>query len=133
MGWAAGAVVGAAAGGGGAALAIVGDGAMHMQDEINTAVRYGIPAIWVVLNDAGLGIVRAGMRANGWGRHDADFPPTDFAAVARAKGAAGLRVTSERELDAALVLAAQAERPFVLDVVIDQEAAPPIGARARRR
>lgn len=132
MGNAAGAVLGAAASCGDRALAIVGDGAMLMQDEINTAVRYGLRATWVVLNDAGMGIVRAGMRSSGWGCHDADFPETDFAAVARARGADGVRVTREGDLDAALLRALNAGGPFVVDVVIDRGAAPPIGARAGR-
>lgn len=131
MGNAGAAVVGAASGRGGAAAAICGDGSLHMQDEINTAVRYGIRAIWIVLNDAGLGIVRAGMTANGR-THDADYPPTDFAAVARAKGAQARRVASAGELDAALEAAAQADGPFLLDVVIDPAARPPIGVRDKR-
>ena len=133
MGSAGAAVVGAASGRGGAAAAICGDGSMHMQDEINTAVRYGIHAIWIVLNDAGLGVVRAGMRASGWPLHDADYPPTDFAAVARAKGAGAARVTREQDLDAALLAAIEAEAPFLVDVVIDPTVAPPIGARTKRR
>jgi acetolactate synthase I/II/III large subunit len=128
MGAAAAAVVGAA-GCGGRALALVGDGALHMQDEINAAVRYGIGAIWVVLNDSGLGIVRTGMRLDGYGEHDADYPPTDFAAVARAKGADGIRVERASELYAALERALDATGPFVVDVVIDPDVVAPIGAR----
>jgi acetolactate synthase-1/2/3 large subunit len=132
MGSAGAAVVGAASGRGGPAAAICGDGSLHMQDEINTAVHYGLRAIWIVLNDGGLGIVRAGMRAAGWPRHDADYPATDFAAVARAKGADAVRVTAERELDAALLAALEADGPFLVDVLIDPTAAPPIGARTKR-
>jgi acetolactate synthase-1/2/3 large subunit len=132
MGSAGAIVVGAASARRGPALALVGDGSMHMQDEINTAVRYKIPAIWVVLNDSGLGIVRAGMRANGRPNHDASYPDTDFAAVALAKGAAAVRVTRQDQLDDALQAAVLAGGPFLVDVVIDQSAAPPIGARARR-
>jgi acetolactate synthase-1/2/3 large subunit len=132
MGIAGAAVVGAASGRGGAAAAICGDGSMHMQDEISTAVRYGLRAIWIVMNDDGLGIVRAGMRANGRLEHDADYPPTDFAAVARAKGAEAVRVTSARGLVAALRYAVAAEGPFLVDVAVDPAVAPPIGARADR-
>ena len=132
MGSAGAIVVGAASGRGGPAAAICGDGSMHMQDEISTAVAYGAHAIWIVLNDSGLGIVRSGMRRNGRTLHDADYPPTDFAAVAYAKGADGVRVTSPDDLDAALHRAVAADGPFVVDVVIDQSAVPPIGARARR-
>jgi acetolactate synthase-1/2/3 large subunit len=128
MGAAAAAVIGAA-GRGGRALAIVGDGALHMQDELNAAVGYGIGAIWVVLNDSGLGIVRTGMRLDGYREHDADYPPTDFAAVARAKGADGIRVERACELDAALERALDASGPFVVDVVIDPDVVAPIGAR----
>jgi acetolactate synthase-1/2/3 large subunit len=132
MGSAGAAVVGAASGRRGPAAAISGDGSMHMQDEINTAVHYGIHAIWIVLNDGGLGIVRSGMRANGWPLHDADYPATDFAAVARNKGADGVRVTAEGELDGALAAAIEAKGPFLVDVVIDPSAGPPIGARTKR-
>lgn len=132
MGSAGAIVVGMASGRGGPAAAICGDGSMHMQDEISTAVRYGIPAIWIVLNDSGLGIVRAGMRRNGRVLHDADYPPADFAAIARAKGAAGVRVTAAAALDDALRQAVQHGGPFVVDVVIDQSVAPPIGQRGRR-
>ncbi|MDX6720551.1 MAG: acetolactate synthase large subunit [Solirubrobacteraceae bacterium] len=130
MGNAAGAVIGMAAARRGPALAIVGDAAMHMQDEINTAAQYGIRAIWVVLNDSGMGIVREGTRKWDWPRHEADFPATDFAAVAEAKRATGLRVTSEEDLDAILQQAVDAAGPVLIDVIIDQEAAPPIEARA---
>lgn len=132
MGSAGAVVVGAASGRGGPAAAICGDGSMHMQDEINTAVAYGIRAIWIVLNDAGLGIVRAGMRANGRTLHDADYPPTDFAAVARNKGADGVRVNREADLVAALVAAVHADGPFLVDVLVEPAAVPPIGARTKR-
>lgn len=132
MGSAGAAVVGAASGRGGPAAAICGDGALHMQDEINTAVRYGIRALWIVLNDGGLGIVRTGMEKAGWPAHDADYPETDFAAVARAKGAQALRVEHESDLDEALAAAVDASGPFVLDVVVDRRAAAPLGARAKR-
>jgi acetolactate synthase-1/2/3 large subunit len=132
MGQAGAAVVGAASGRGGPAAAICGDGSLHMQDEISTAVRYGIPAIWIVLNDSGLGIVRAGMRLNNRPLHDADFPPANFADVARAKGARAVRVTSADDLDAALRAALEANGPFVVDVLVDQDAVPPIEARTKR-
>jgi acetolactate synthase I/II/III large subunit len=132
MGFAGAAVVGAASARGAVAMAICGDASLHMTDELSTAVRYGIPAVWVVLNDAGLGIVRNGMKANGRLIHDADYPPADFAAVARAKGAQAIRVEDEGDLDAALLRALEAGGPFVVDVAIDPEAVGPMGARTRR-
>jgi acetolactate synthase-1/2/3 large subunit len=125
-------VVGAAAARGGPALAICGDGSMHMQDEMGTAVRYGIHAIWVVLGDSAMGIVKTGMERTGRPVHDADYPATDFAAVARAKGAQGVRVEREEDLDWALQAAVDSGGPFVVDVAIRGSARVPIGARAKR-
>lgn len=127
------AVLGFAIGRDGPALAIVGDHAMQMEDEINTAVAYGIHAIWLVINDSGMGIVERGMATDGWPYRDTAFPPTDFAAVAVAKGARGRRVTREEDLDDALREAIAAAGPFVIDVVVDATAAAPIGARTGKR
>jgi acetolactate synthase-1/2/3 large subunit len=132
MGSAGAAVVGAAAARGGPAAAICGDGSLHMQDELNSAVSYGIRAIWIVLNDSGMGIVRAGMRGAGRTPHDVDFPPTDFAAVAGAKGVEAASVESEDDLDATLERARDARGPFLVDVVIDRSAVPPLGDRTKR-
>lgn len=133
IGTAAAAVVGFALEDGGPALAIVGDHGMQAEDEVTTAVKYGIHAIWVVLNDSSMGIVEHGMRADGWPHRDTAFPPTDFAALAVAKGAGGRRVTREEDLDDALLEAIAADGPFVLDLVIDGEAVAPIGARMGMR
>jgi acetolactate synthase-1/2/3 large subunit len=132
MGFAGAAVVGAAMARGGPVCALCGDAAMHMQDEINTAVKYGIPSIWVILSNGGPSIVRFGMEANGRPEHDGFYPDTDFAAVAIAKGAQGLRVTREEELEGALRTALAAGGPFVVDVVVDPTIAPPIAARTGR-
>jgi acetolactate synthase-1/2/3 large subunit len=132
MGMAGAAVVGAASSTGGPVVALCGDGSVHMHDEIGTAVSYGLPAVWVVLNDDGLGIVRHGMRRNGNLTHDADYPPTDFAAVARAKGAQAARVTCAHSLGRVLRQALVAGGPFLIDVVVDPSVAPPLGLRAAR-
>jgi acetolactate synthase-1/2/3 large subunit len=132
MGFAGAAALGAAAGRGGRAAALVGDGSLHMQDEINAAVRYGIRVIFIVLNDSQMGIVSAGMRATGREPEDTAYPPTDFAAVADAKGAKGIRVTSEDDLDEAFRAACKATGPIVLDVLVDPSVAPPIATRTNR-
>lgn len=68
---------------------------------------------------------------DGWRETDTHFPPTDFAAVAVAKGARGRRVTREEHLDEALREAIEAEGPFVVDVVVDRKVRRPIDARTR--
>jgi len=131
MGHATTGVVGVVRSGRRRAVAIVGDGAMLMHGEVSTAVRYGFPAVWIVLNDRRYGVVEHGMRASGFEPVETALPDTDFALVARGVGALGARVDREAELEAAIVAALDAERPFVLDVLIDPSERAPISSRIR--
>jgi acetolactate synthase I/II/III large subunit len=128
MGQAAAGVLGAALGHAGKAVALLGDGAMLMQNEINTAATYGINAVWIVLNDARYGMIAQGMEAIGWQPFETDFSPANFVTIARGMGGDGVSVELESELDAALAQALSAKGPFVIDVAIDRdEVAPAIG------
>jgi acetolactate synthase-1/2/3 large subunit len=128
MGQAAAGVLGAALGGRRKAFAILGDGAMLMQNEISTAATYGIDAVWLVLNDARYGMIAQGMESIGWQPFETDFPCADFLAIARAMGGDGARVQHETQLDVALRRALRAKGPFVIDVATDRtETAPAIG------
>ncbi len=119
MGHAVGGVLGAAIGSGQKAVAIAGDGAMLMLNEINTAVAYGIDAVWIVLNDARYGMIEEGMKAVQWTPFACDIPRSDFVAIARAMGADGVRVETEAQLGEALAAAMRASGPFVVDVRMD--------------
>ena len=130
MGHCAAGVVGAAFAGDRTAVAIVGDGAMLMNNEVNTAVKLGAPAIWIVLNDSRYNMCEQGMAVLGL-HADARMPEVDFAMLAKALGAAGEIVASELELDAALETAITAKGPFVLDVRIDPASLAPSMARNR--
>jgi acetolactate synthase-1/2/3 large subunit len=130
MGHAAAGVVGAALAGAGRAVAVVGDGAMLMHNEINTAVKYRARAAWIVLNDGRYGMCEQGMAMLGL-TADARFPEVDFVAFARAQGADGVRVADPRDLDAALRQALRADGPFVVDVLVDPTALAPANSRNR--
>ncbi|MCI0572801.1 MAG: thiamine pyrophosphate-dependent enzyme [Myxococcaceae bacterium] len=118
-------VVGTALATGRKAVAVVGDGAMLMGTELHSAVQYRAKAVWVVLNDARYNMVEQGMRALGYTPLETAMPPVDFRAMARACGAAGVRVTREEELVHALEAALAASGPFVVDVETDpRETAP---------
>jgi acetolactate synthase-1/2/3 large subunit len=93
-------------------------------------VKFRAPAVWVVLNDARYGMCEQGMAALGMVA-DAAFPEVDFAALARAQGAGGVRVETERDLEGALEQAMAAAGPFVVDVRIDPSRMAPTGARNR--
>ena len=124
-------VVGAALVRQGKAVALVGDGAMLMNNEVSTAVKYGIPAIWIVLNDSNYNMCHQGMALQGFKKVDTDIPPTNFAQIAHGLGAEGIRVTSEADLETALVQAMTANIPCVVDVVIDRHRPAPIGGRVK--
>jgi len=122
-------VVGAALAGHGKAVALVGDGAMLMNNEISTAVAYGAPAVWIVLNDAQYGITDQAMRAQGLAPVETQLPRVDFVAFARSMGADGVRVAEEAGLEAGLEAALAAPGPFVVDVWIDRTEVSPVVAR----
>jgi acetolactate synthase-1/2/3 large subunit len=128
MGQAVAGVVGAAIGRDGKAVAIVGDGAMLMNSEVSTAVAHRVPAVWVVLNDARYGMIEQGMAALGL-PFATPIPPCDFAAIARAMGASGIRVEREADLPGALEAAMASPGPFVVDVVVDPTELAPSMAR----
>ncbi len=128
MGHAAAGVVGAALATGRKAVAVVGDGALLMTNEINSAVKFGARAVWVVLNDGRYGMCAQGMETLGLSA-DAEIPQVDFAAFARAQGANATRVDHEVQLDAALAEAMAAEGPFVVDVRIDPRCKAPASQR----
>lgn len=122
-------VVGAALASGKPAVAIVGDGAMLMSNEVSTAVAHKANAKWIVLNDASYGMVRHGMVAVGLDPTDSDMPATNFELLALALGATGLRVRDESQLDATLERMLAIPGPVIVDVAIDPGPAPSFGRR----
>lgn len=123
-------VVGAALGRNGKALVLAGDGAMLMNNEINTAVAYDAQAVWIVLNDARYGLTEHGLEALGIGPIETRLPLTNFALFAQSQGASGRIVDRESDLEDALREALEARGPFVLDVRIDpNDVAPMLATR----
>ena len=112
-------------------VAIVGDGAMLMNSEISTAVKYQLPAVWIVLNDGRYNMCEQGNRAQNLLGADTKLPATDFTMIARGLGAKAINVTQESELEAALLQAMAATVPFVIDVLIDPNRPAPIGGRIK--
>lgn len=102
---------------------------MLMNNEINTAVKYHIPAVWIVLNDARYNMCYQGMALLGLKGADALIPQADFVMLARSLGADGVRVERESEIRAALEQAIAAPGPFVVDVLIDPSRPAPSKGR----
>lgn len=111
------------------AVAVVGDGAFLMQNEISTAAAIRADAIWIVLNDARYGMCDQGLRCLGYPPADLQFPEVDFLALARSMGADGVRVWRESQVADALEWAMRSRGPFVVDVIIDPDELAPVADR----
>jgi acetolactate synthase-1/2/3 large subunit len=107
-------------------VAIVGDGAMLMNNELNTAAQYAADVVWIVLNDAQLALNQHSMAALGMRPIETQMPRTDFAAFARSQGANGISVKNELELADAIERALAMRGPVVVDVATDRNAVPPV-------
>jgi len=129
MGAAATGVIGAALALGSKAVAVLGDGAMLMQNEMSTAVAHQLPVVWIVLNDGQYGMVHHGMSAHDLHTGESRFPEANFWLYARSVGCDGVRVVEERQLDGALKKALEATGPYVVDVVVDPTVPPPLITR----
>ena len=109
-------------------VALCGDsGFLMVSHVVATAVEYGIPVTWVVWNNCGYGVVRPG----GYGlvsrfkRHaTGELLSPDYATLARAYGADGIRVDEPGQLGDALEAAIGSDRPTVVDVVVDPVPVP---------
>ncbi len=104
-------------------ISVNGDGAFGINAmEIDTAVRHGAKAVFIVSNNAAWNIERYDQEANYGGRVVGTMlRHSDYAAMARALGAHGERVEDPGDLPAALARALD-HAPAVLDVVTSQAA-----------
>ena len=115
-------------------VAMVGDGSFLMNGfEVATAVNHNIPVVWVVFNNAMLGMVYHGRRLFKKPIPDgipSRFNRVDFAMVAKGLGARGIHIDKENPITPKLAQKIIASRqPTVLDVWIDEEIVPPIHSR----
>jgi acetolactate synthase-1/2/3 large subunit len=102
-------------------ISVNGDGAFGINAmEIDTAVRHGAKAIFIVSNNAAWNIERLDQEMNYGGRVvGTTLRHSDYAAMARALGAHGERVEKPEELAGALKRAL-ANAPALVDVVTSQ-------------
>jgi acetolactate synthase I/II/III large subunit len=102
------------------AVALCGDGGFAMtMAELETAIRTGASPVAVVFDNRSYGTIAMHQRREGREPLATDLGPIDFAAVARACGAQGGRVTRDAEFEPALRDALAAGRAAVLHLEID--------------
>jgi acetolactate synthase-1/2/3 large subunit len=116
---------------------ITGDGCMQMHGiEVQTAARYRLPIVYVVINNSALGNVW--LRARQYGPLPAELtsvPDHDWAAFARALGAQGFTMRDPAQLEATFQQALAAGTTALVDVKADKDCPTPVydfsaGARA---
>lgn len=103
-------------------IALVGDGGFAMtMAELETAVREHARVIVLCFDNQRYGTIRMWQERRGTGVGVAtELGPIDFAAVARALGARGVRIESDAELEPALRQALAEDRPTVLQLTLDR-------------
>lgn len=108
-------------------IAIIGDGAfMMVLQEMETAVRYRIPVVVVVMNNFCFANVKEKqMREYGGRVIGSQYANPDFAQLARLFGAHGDRIDRAEEILPALTRALRSDVPTVLDVMIDPSVSLP--------
>ena len=107
------------------AIAVTGDGALGINAmEIDTAVRHGAPIVVIVSNNQAWNIERYDQEQNYGLVVGTELGDNDYAALGRALGAYGEKVTDAAELPDALKRAL-AHAPAVVDVDTTRDAVSP--------
>ncbi|MCB1776301.1 MAG: thiamine pyrophosphate-binding protein, partial [Candidatus Competibacteraceae bacterium] len=115
-------------------VALVGDGGFGQNPALlATAVEENIPVVWVVMNNFAFGTI-AGLQKAHYGttlgtifRKDGKPYQADFAAVARAYGAEGVKIESADQFKGVLEQAVRSGKPFVIDVAMKNNPVPTTG------
>jgi acetolactate synthase-1/2/3 large subunit len=119
-------------------IAVVGDGGFQMTNqELATAIQYGLPVKILIMNNGYLGMVRQWQEMfydRTYSEVDISVAP-DFVKLAEAYGAAGFRAERPSELRSVLNDAINHNGVAVVDIVVSKEEnvfpIVPAGANAR--
>ncbi|AHH98046.1 pyruvate dehydrogenase [Kutzneria albida] len=104
-------------------VTLSGDGGFSMlMGDFLTLVQYDLPVKVVLFNNSSLGMVDLEMMVAGMQPHATRYQGTDYAAIARAAGAHGIRVEDPHEVRRALEEALSHKGPALVDVVTDPNA-----------
>lgn len=102
-------------------VALVGDGGLAMTlAELETAVREQARIVVLCFDNERYGTIRMHQEREATGTHATDLGRIDFAAVARACGARGVRVETDEAFEPALRAALAADRLTLLHLQLDR-------------
>ncbi|WP_292388924.1 acetolactate synthase large subunit [Methanosarcina sp. UBA5] len=101
-------------------LAICGDGGFMMNcQELETAIRYGIPVVVLILNDNGFGFIKWKQKKMHFENFGLDYGNPDFSLFARSFGAVGIRIKEDDDLTEVLERAFALNKVAVIECPID--------------
>ena len=101
---------------------VAGEASLLMNiQELSTAVQYRLPVNVFILNNRALGMVRQWQELMHGGRYSESYMDSlpDFAKLAEAFGATGIRVDDPADVDDAIHRMIAAQGPVLVDVAID--------------
>lgn len=115
-------------------VAVTGDAGFLMNSqELETAVRLGLPIVILIWRDDGYGVIRWKQQLRFHRTSGVEFNNPDFVAYAKSFGAAGFRVAGPSELRAVLKEALACGRPAVIDCPVDYSENLRLSDRLHRR
>ncbi|GII72208.1 pyruvate dehydrogenase [Sphaerisporangium melleum] len=104
-------------------ISMSGDGGFSMlMGDFLTLVHYDLPVKVVLFNNSALGMVDLEMLVAGYPPYGTAYPSADYAAIARAAGAHGVRVDDPADVRDALRETLAHPGPALLDLVTDPNA-----------
>jgi len=102
------------------AIALCGDGGLGMtMNELETAVRTGAKPVVLVFDNRRYGTIAMHQANERLPTVATELGPIDFAEVAHASGAQGVRVTDDASFEPALVSALASHRPSLIQLDLD--------------
>ncbi len=100
-------------------LSVSGDGGFAMVTHVlSTAVQYGLPVVFLVMNNSVLGMVH-NYQSMTKRVIATEFVPTDFAEIGKAYGCRGVKVRRPEQIVREIRKAFKADLPTVIDVATD--------------
>ena len=87
--------------------------------ELETAVRYGIPVVVLILNDNGFGFIKWKQKKLNFTDYGLDYGNPDFPSFARSFGAEGFKVREDDDLEEVLERAFALNKVAVIECPID--------------
>ena len=101
-------------------LAVVGDGGFMMNSqEIETAMRYKVPIVVLILNDNAFGFIKWKQRCKEFPAFALDYTNPDFAKYAESYGAVGMKAREGDNLSELLHSAFSLKKPVLIECPID--------------